>query len=106
LIRESLGIGTILKLATEWFYKRWSLVLSGLKQCDYFSGNRKVAMALIKLRKANESGEEVGVVIVNTDQIVAIAAGQSTTELQMVDGRIRWVKETLDEVAALARMPT
>ena len=63
-------------------------------------------MALIKLRKANESGEEVGVVIVNTDQIVAIAAGQSTTELQMVDGRIRWVKETLDEVAALARMPT
>jgi hypothetical protein len=63
-------------------------------------------MALIKLRRANESGEEVGVVIVNTDQIVAIAAGQSTTELQMVDGRIRWVKETLDEVAALAKMPT
>ena len=63
-------------------------------------------MALIKLRRANESGEEVGVVIVNTDQIVAIAAGQSTTELQMVDGRIRWVKETLDEVATLAKMPT
>jgi hypothetical protein len=80
--------------------------LSGLKQCDHFSGNRKVAMALIKLRRANESGEEVGVVIVNTDQIVAIAAGQRTTELQMADGRARWVKETLDEVAALAKMPT
>jgi hypothetical protein len=63
-------------------------------------------MALIKLRRANESGEEVGVVIVNTDQIVAIAAGQRTTELQMADGRARWVKETLDEVAALAKMPT
>ena len=60
---------------TEWFSKRWSLLLSGLKQCDCFSGNRKVAMALIKLRKANESGEEVGVVIVNTDQIVALDAG-------------------------------
>ena len=63
-------------------------------------------MALIKLRRANESGEEVGVVIVNTDQIVAIAAGQRTTELQMADGRARWVKETLDEVATLAKMPT
>lgn len=62
-------------------------------------------MALIKLRKANEAGEEVGTVIVNTDQIVAINAGQNTTELQMADGRTRWVKETPDEVAALARTP-
>ena len=62
-------------------------------------------MALIKLRKANETGEEVGTVIVNTDQIVAIIAGKNTTELQMADGRTRWVKETPDEVAALARVP-
>lgn len=60
-------------------------------------------MALIKLRKANESGEEVGTVIVNTDQIVAIVAGQNTTEVQMADGHTRWVKETPDEVAALAK---
>ena len=47
-------------------------------------------MALIKLRKANEAGEDVGVVFVNTDQIVAINAGQNATELQMTDGRTRW----------------
>jgi hypothetical protein len=62
-------------------------------------------MALIKLRKANETGEEVGTIIVNTDQIVAIIAGQNTTELQMADGHTRRVKETPDEVAALARAP-
>jgi hypothetical protein len=60
-------------------------------------------MALIKLRKANELGEDVGVLFVNTDQIVAIAAGKSTTELQMADGRTRWVRDTPDEVAALAK---
>ena len=48
--------------------------------------NWKVAMALIKLRKANQTGEEVGSVVVNTDQIVAIVAGQNVSELQMVDG--------------------
>ena len=60
-------------------------------------------MALINLRKANEAGEEVGAVIVTTDQIVAIIAGPNTTELQMADGRTRWVKETPGEVAELAR---
>ncbi len=60
-------------------------------------------MALIKLRKANETGDEVGVVYVNTDQIVAISAGPSATELQMVDGRTRWVKDTPDQVVALAK---
>ena len=60
-------------------------------------------MALIKLRKANEAGEEVGVLYANTDQIVAISAGQNTTELQMADGRTRWVKDTPDSVASLAK---
>jgi hypothetical protein len=55
--------------------------------------------ALIKLRKSNEAGQEVGVLIINTDQIVAITTGQNATEIQMADGRPRWVKETLDEVA-------
>jgi len=63
-------------------------------------------MALIKLRKANQTGEEVGSVVVNTDQIVAIVAGQNVSELQMVDGRPRWVKETPDEIAALAKTLT
>ena len=62
-------------------------------------------MALIKLRKANEAGDEVGVLIVNTDQIIAIGAGQNATELQMTDGRTRWVKETPDEVVVLTNAP-
>jgi len=62
-------------------------------------------MPLIKLRKTSEAGDEVGILFVNTDQIVAITAGQNTTEIQMADGRTRWVKETLEEVAALAKSP-
>lgn len=63
-------------------------------------------MALLKLRKANEAGEEVGTVIVNTDQIVAVVSGPKATELQMADGRTRWVKESPDEVVTLAITPT
>jgi len=62
-------------------------------------------MALIKLRKANDAGGEVGVLFVNTDQIVAISAGQKATELAMADGRTRWVKDTPDEVVTLAKTP-
>jgi len=62
-------------------------------------------MALIKLRKANETGQEVGVVFVNTDQIVTVGAGQNATELEMVDGRTRWVKDTPEEVVSLAKAP-
>lgn len=53
-------------------------------------------MTLIKLRKSNETGEEVGVMFVNPDQIISISAGTSATELQMTDGRTRWVKEMPD----------
>jgi len=60
-------------------------------------------MALIKLRKANENGEDEGVLIINTDQIVAISVGRGATELQMADGKTRWVRDTPDEVAALAK---
>ena len=48
-------------------------------------------MPLIKLHKANEAGEDAGVVLVNTDQIVVITTGKNATELQMADGRTRWV---------------
>jgi hypothetical protein len=61
-------------------------------------------MALIKLRKANETGQEVGVVFVNTDQIITVGAGQNVTELVMVDGRTRWVKDTPEEVVSLAKV--
>ena len=60
-------------------------------------------MALIKLRKANEAGEDAGVLIVNTEQIVAISAGQNATELQMADGHQRWVRDTPDEVVSLVK---
>ena len=60
-------------------------------------------MPLIKLQKLNESGEDAGVLIVNTDQIIAVSAGRSTTEIAMTDGRTRWVRESPDEVAALAK---
>jgi hypothetical protein len=54
-------------------------------------------MALIKLRKSNEAGEEVGVLYTNTDQILTISAGQNATEVQMGDGRTRWVKDSCPE---------
>jgi hypothetical protein len=60
---------------------------------------------IIKLRKANEAGEDAGVLFVNSDQIVVVTAGQHTTEIQMADGRTRWVRETPDEVAALIKTP-
>jgi len=60
-------------------------------------------MALIKLRKANETGQEVGAVFVNTDQIVTVGTGQKVTELQMTDGRTRWVKDTPEELVSLAK---
>jgi|HubBroStandDraft_1064217.scaffolds.fasta_scaffold462887_1 hypothetical protein len=60
-------------------------------------------MALIKLHKTNEAGLDVGVLIINTDQLVAINAGPNATELQMADGRSRWVRDTPDEVASLAK---
>jgi hypothetical protein len=63
-------------------------------------------MAFIKLRKASETGQEVGTVVVNTDQIVAFSAGQNVTELQMADGRPRWVSDSPDEIAALAKSST
>jgi hypothetical protein len=60
-------------------------------------------MALIKLHKTNEAGQDVGLLIVNTDQIIAINVGPNATELQMTDGRSRWVRDAPDEVAALAK---
>ena len=69
-------------------------------------GSVKADMGLIRLRKANEAGEDVGVLFVNTDQIVAIIAGQNTTELQMTDGHTRWVKNTPEEVVSFAKTTT
>jgi hypothetical protein len=60
-------------------------------------------MAFSKLRMANNDGEEVGTVFVNTDQILTIWLDKVATELQMSDGRSRWVKNSPDEVVALAK---
>ena len=58
---------------------------------------------LIKLRKANETGEDEGAVFINTDQIVSINAGQNVTEVHLVDGRTQWVKDTSEEIVSLAK---
>jgi hypothetical protein len=65
--------------------------------------NSLTIMALIKLHKANEAGEDEGVLFINTDQIIAITVGPSATELQMADGRTRWAKDTPDQIALLAK---
>jgi len=59
-------------------------------------------MPFIKLHRGNDTGESVGRVLVNPEQIIAISAGQTATELQKSDGRTLWVKETPDEVAVPA----
>jgi hypothetical protein len=69
----------------------------------WYSFAGKGDMVLIKLRKANETGEDEGVVFVNTDQIVSISAGQNMTEINLADGRTQWVKDTPEEVVALAK---
>ena len=60
-------------------------------------------MPLIKLHKANEAGEDTGVIVVNTDQIVVITTGKNATELQMADGRTRWVRDSFDEILSLTK---
>lgn len=57
-------------------------------------------MPLIKFSKANEAGQDAGIIFVNSDQILAVTTGQSATEIQMSDGRTRWVKDTPEEVAS------
>jgi hypothetical protein len=51
----------------------------------------EIDMALVELRGANEGGEETGVLFANADQIVAISSGPNATEVQMAEGRTRWV---------------
>jgi hypothetical protein len=71
--------------------------------CDppRFAG--KADMPLIKLRKANQDGEEVGVVFVNTDQIVTISTEQNVTEIRLTDGHSQYVKNTPEEVILLEK---
>jgi hypothetical protein len=60
-------------------------------------------VALIKLGKQNETGRDVGSVLINTDHIVAVTAGPSATEVQTADGRTHWVKEAPDQIAAMMK---
>jgi hypothetical protein len=58
---------------------------------------------LIKLTQANESGEDVGVIFINSDQIVSISTVQNVTEIHTADGKPQWVKETPEQIAALLK---
>src|SRR5271156_5010211 len=62
-------------------------------------------MALIRFRQASESGEEVGVILINPDQIVSIIVFNNVTEIHTVDGKAQWVKETPEEVASKIQNP-
>lgn len=63
-------------------------------------------MPLVKLRKANEAGEDAGSVFINSDQIISVSAGPSVTEIQTTDGHTHWVMDTPDQVAALIKAAT
>lgn len=63
-------------------------------------------MPFIRLRKANENGDETGVVFASSEQIVSISDGQYATEVHFVDGRTQYVKNTADEVVALVKAAT
>jgi hypothetical protein len=62
-------------------------------------------MPLIKLRQANESGEEVGIILINPDQIVSISILKNVTEIHTTDGKAQWLKETPEEVASMIQNP-
>jgi hypothetical protein len=60
-------------------------------------------MPLVKLRKANEAGEDSGAVFINSDQVISISAGPNVTEIQTTDGHTHWVMDTLDQVVAMIK---
>jgi len=60
-------------------------------------------MPFLKLRKANESGESIGTVFVNPDQILTISAGPAATELNMSDGHLKWAVDTPEEIANMIK---
>jgi len=60
-------------------------------------------MPFLKLRRANESGASVGTIFVNTDQVLTITVGPAATELNMSDGKMKWVLDTPDEIANMIK---
>ena len=62
-------------------------------------------MALIKLVKRNEAGQDVAPFFLNTDQIVAVGLGAHTTEILTTDHTTFWVRETPEQVVGLVNAP-
>lgn len=62
-------------------------------------------MPLIKLAKTNQSAQDMGALLVNTDQILAVVRATNVTEIQTADGRSHWVRETPEQVLALVNAP-
>jgi hypothetical protein len=57
------------------------------KSAAYSDEKRVEAQRGTKRRiEVTEVEEDAGILIINTDQIIAITAGQNATELQMADG--------------------
>jgi len=60
-------------------------------------------MAMIKLHKTTEAGEDAGALFVNSDHIVAITTTPGATELELADGHTRWVKDSPEDIVSLIK---
>ena len=54
-------------------------------------------MPFIKLGKTNQSGQDMGAFLLNSDQIVAVVRATDVAEIQTADGRTHWVHETPEQ---------
>jgi hypothetical protein len=63
-------------------------------------------MSFITLRGANESGEPVGTLLVNSDHLVTVSTGEKTTELGLADGKTRWVLDKPEEIIKMIGRPS
>jgi hypothetical protein len=66
----------------------------------------KADKPLIKLQKASQDGEEVGVAFTHTDQILSIRGEKNVTEIRFTDGHGQFAENIPEEVVALAKYPT
>jgi hypothetical protein len=60
-------------------------------------------VALIRLHKTNEAGEDAGALFVTSDHIVAITTTPGATELELADGHTRWVKDSPEDIVSLIK---
>ena len=55
-------------------------------------------MPFISLTKANQGGEPLNQIAVNSDMVAWVDLDESVTVIRFGDGSQKWVKETVEEV--------